>query len=92
MPSFQVDDLDIDSDEFVYACNKREIKELIDTLVEEGHISKADVITGTDNHKGLTPSDTIFYRSLDSIARNRLQLTVEEEEMINKLGEKFKYL
>lgn len=92
MPSFQVEDLDIDSDEFVYACNKREIKELIDTLVEEGHISKADVITGTDNHKGSTPSDSIFYRNLDSIARNRLQLTLEEEEMINKLGERFRYL
>lgn len=92
MPDFQVEDLDISPDEFVYACNKREIKELIDTLVEENHISKNDVITGKTERSRANSSDIIFDNNLDAISRNRLHLTIEEEEMINKLAERFKFL
>ena len=92
MPDFQVEDVDISPDEFVYACNKREIKELIDTLVEENHISKNDVITGKTERSRANSSDIIFDNNLDAISRNRLHLTIEEEEMINKLAERFKYL
>lgn len=92
MPDFQVEDLDISPDEFVYACNKREIKELIDTLVEENHISKNDIITGKTERSRANSSDIIFDNNLDTISRNRLHLTIEEEEMINKLAERFKFL
>ena len=92
MPDFQVEDLDISPDEFVYACNKREIKELIDTLVEENHISKNDIITGKTERSRANSSDIIFDNNLDAISRNRLHLTIEEEEMINKLAERFKFL
>jgi hypothetical protein len=92
MPDFSVEDLDISPDEFVYACNKREIKELIDALVEENHISKNDVITGKTERSRANSSDIIFDNNLDAISRNRLHLTIEEEEMINKLAERFKFL
>ena len=92
MPDFQVEDLDISPDEFVYACNKREIKELIDTLVEENHISKNDVTAYRTQRSGPNSSDIIFDNNLDAISRNRLYLSLEEEEMINKLAQRFKYL
>jgi hypothetical protein len=92
MPDFAVDDLDISPDEYVYACSKREIKELIDTLVEENHISKNDVITGKTERSRANSSDIIFDNNLDAISRNRLYLSLEEEEMINKLAERFKFL
>jgi hypothetical protein len=92
MPDFQVEDIDIDPSEYVYACNKREIKELIDTLVEEGHISKNDVTDYRTQRSGPNASDIIFDNNLDVLSRNRLYLTIEEEEMINKLAERFKYL
>ena len=91
MPDFSVEDLDISPDEFVYACNKREIKELIDALVEENHISKNDVITGKTERSRANSSDIIFDNNLDALSRNRWHLTLEEEEMINKLAERFKY-
>lgn len=92
MPDFQVEDVDVSPDEFVYACNKREIKELIDTLIEENHIVKNDVVAYRTHRSGPNALDIIFDNNLDAISRNRLYLTLEEEEMINKLGERFRYL
>ena len=40
MPEFYVEDIDIDPSEFVSACSKREIDELIDALAEDGYIVK----------------------------------------------------
>ena len=92
MPDFQVEDVDVSPDEFVYACNKREIKELIDTLIEENHIVKNDVVAYRTQRSGPNALDIIFDNNLDAISRNRLYLTLEEEEMISKLGERFRYL
>lgn len=92
MPDFQVEDVDIDPSEFVYACNKREIKELIDTLVEEGHIREDAVITGKNQTTVANASDCIFNDNLNVLSTNRLRLTIEEEDMINKLAERFRYL
>lgn len=92
MPDFQVEDVDVSPDEFVYACNKREIKELIDTLIEENHIVKNDVVAYRTQRSGPNALDIIFDNNLDAISRNRLYLTSEEEEMINKLGQRFRYL
>jgi hypothetical protein len=92
MPDFQVEDVDIDPSEFVYACNKREIKELIDTLIEENHIKPDAVINDkTQSTSGNAP-DSIFKDNLDVLSANRLRLTIEEENMINKLAERFRYL
>lgn len=38
MPDFYVDDVNIDPSEFVGACSKKELKELIQILVDYGHI------------------------------------------------------
>ena len=92
MPDFQVEDIDIEPSEFVYACNKREIKELIDTLIEENHIKEDAVITGKTQTTRANVADCIFNDNLDVLSANRLYLSIEEEDMINKLAERFKYL
>jgi hypothetical protein len=89
MPEFQVEDIDIDPSEFVYACNKREIKELIDTLVEENHIREDAVITGKTQSTRANVPDCIFNDSLNILSANRLQLTLDEEDMIIKLAKRF---
>ena len=38
MPTFYAEDIDIDPDEFLDSCNKRERDELIDILVEDGYV------------------------------------------------------
>lgn len=84
MPDFTPDDLDISPSEFVYACSKREIAELIDELIEEGHLPEER----TKDHS--TPQNVIFNESLDILSKNRLQLTLEEEDYIVNLAKKFK--
>ena len=44
MPEFETY-VDVDVDEFVSACSKREIKELIECLVENGHINESSIIS-----------------------------------------------
>ncbi len=85
MPDFTPDDLDISPSDFVYACNKREIAELIDELIEEGHLPK-ERTRFSESHS--TPQGVIFNHSLDVLSQNRLQLTLEEEEYINNLAKR----
>ena len=92
MPDFQVEDIDIDPSEFVYTCNKREIKELIDTLIEENHIRQDAVINDETQITRANVPDCIFNDNLNVLSTNRLRLTIEEEDLINKLAERFRYL
>jgi hypothetical protein len=55
MPEFETY-VDVDVDEFISACSKREIKELIEILIEDGHISKSSIITANTN-VGVLESD-----------------------------------
>ena len=87
MATFYTDDMDetidIDPDEFVSSCNSREIEELIDTLVEDGHIPEfSDVALRNKN---------LFDEEWDGIIGKirgfgRLRLTNEEEETIRKIA------
>jgi len=85
MPSFYVEDIDIDPSEFVYACDKHEIEELIDALVEDGHIDEPIAIEpGRDNIM-----DISFKEALSKLQNKRIYLTLEEEQFIINLANKF---
>ena len=55
MPSFtayNVDvDLDIDVDDFLSECSSREIKELINALIEDGHLAKHPLLPGHEGNE-----------------------------------------
>jgi hypothetical protein len=84
MPTFYAEDIDIDPDEFVSSCNSREIEELIDALVEDGHITKPGNHI-PENDKNLM--DEEWDEVIGKISgRARLRLTNEEEEIIKKIA------
>jgi hypothetical protein len=84
MPTFYTEDIDIDPDEFVSSCNSREIEELIDALVEDGHITKPGNHI-PENDKNLM--DEEWDEVIGKISgRARLRLTNEEEEIIKKIA------
>ena len=84
MPTFYAEDIDIDPDEFVSSCNSREIEELIDVLVEDGHITKPGNHI-PENDKNLM--DEEWDEVIGKISgRARLRLTNEEEEIIKKIA------
>jgi hypothetical protein len=84
MPEFYVEDLDIDPSEFVSACSKREIGELIDALAEDGYIvNPINSVPAEDKNLLDEEWDEVMGKLA---GRGRLRLTNEEEEIIRKIA------
>ena len=94
MPDFTPDDIDIDPSEFVDACSSRERQELIDYLVQCGYISEDQKNIETPNYGVRNPNinDESFWDSLNYLKKCRDLLSIEEENLINNLANKFKHL
>lgn len=88
MASFSVDDIDIDPIEFMNECSRWEIDEVIEWLVERGHIDSKN----SSSDEELNHNDNDFLRNVDAIGKSRHLLSVEEEDIINRIGGKFKHL
>jgi hypothetical protein len=91
MPSFTPEDLDIEPYEFVDSCSTREIKELINCLIEDGHI-RPDQLTTVNGKVMYNINDEMFHTAVNVLAKSRHLLSVEEEDYIIKLSDKFKHL
>ena len=83
MPTFYAEDIDIDPDEFVSSCSREEIEELIDVLVEDGHIPKISDIAPIDKNLLDEEWDGVISKIAGT---GRLRLTNEEEETIRKIA------
>jgi hypothetical protein len=93
MPDFTPDDIDIDPSEFVDACNKREISELIDALIEDGYIKPEQVsLADTKGIPRVTLADKIYLESLEHLTKCRDLLSIHEENYINNMAAKYKHL
>ena len=88
MPSFYVDDIDIEPHEYVSICRKTEIKELISELIDAGHLPQSVrvLLTRDENQKGFHASEDIFENALDKLHGNYHRMTSEEEETILKIA------
>ncbi len=92
MPEFTAE-VDIDPSEFVESCNQRELKRLVEILEEDGYIQPDQEIKSTNNGvRRPNVNDQTFWESLERLAKCRDLLSIEEENFINKLGEKFKHI
>jgi hypothetical protein len=92
MPEFTAE-VDIDPSEYLDSCSKSEKQELIKWLIEDGDI-EPDQSTKNGNNGVRKPNinDQIFWDSLDKLAKCRDLLSIEEENFINNLANKFKHL
>ena len=81
-------DLDIEVYEFVRACSKRDIKELIKELVEEGHVPKDLYYENGEVKKEMsrkTASEIDFEEKLDKLKLKYFSLGRDEEESLEKI-------
>lgn len=81
-------DLDIEVYEFVRACSKRDIKELIKELVEEGHLPKDLYYENGEVKKEIsrkTGSEIEFEEKLDKLKTKYFSLGRDEEESLEKI-------
>jgi hypothetical protein len=92
MPEFTTE-IDIDPSEFVDSCSNGELKRLVEILEEDGHIEPSQ--SSKSNNTGVRRpniNDQTFWESLEHLAKCRDLLSIEEENFINNLSNKFKYI
>lgn len=86
MPEFE-SYVDVDVDEFVSSCDKREIEELIECLVDEGYLPKSVVMTNPTENLGTYESD--FNENLDKLKQKYFLLSNEDEQVIQNIFKKY---
>jgi hypothetical protein len=74
---------DIDVEEFLDECSHYEIEEIIDVLKERGWA------IGHQSSELPSVNDNLFERDLDRLLRNKLLLTIEEMELLEKIASRF---
>jgi len=92
MPNFtayNVDvDLDIDVDDFLSECSNREIKELINALIEDGYLKKHPLLPGHEDKLGKMEEE--FLNKLYTISTKYYSISEEELEVIDTLYNKYR--
>jgi L-arabinose isomerase len=85
-------DIDIEIYEFVRSCTKREIKELIEELIENDHLPKDVIDTKGEVKKEMsrkTNSELVFAEKLDKLKEKYFSLSQEEELSLNNIFNKY---
>lgn len=77
-------DVEIDVDEFYNDCSDREKEELAEYLIEDGFIPGRSTEVGENNLMDIT-----YKNALDKLYSKRIYLTLEEEQFIINLANKF---
>lgn len=87
MPYFEsYAEVEVDIDEFMDACNKKEIKEVIEWLFDNGHLSN---IQQSIPEEKRTLMDKEWMEISLKLSNIRLQLTSEDESKIREILKKY---
>ena len=87
--AYNVDvEVDINVDDFLSECSSREIKELINVLIEDGHLEKHPLVPGYDEKLGVMEKE--FLNKLHIISTKYYSMSEMEIEMINYIYEKYR--
>lgn len=91
MPSFYVDEIEIEPYEYIDTCTKSEIRDLISELVDRGHLptSVKQFQKIDEKKKGFHPSEAEYENALDKLHGKYTNLSREDEETILKIANKF---
>ena len=87
MPYFETyAEVQVEVDEFLSSCNEREIREVIDKLKEDGHLSKINVPI-PENEQLI--SDKNWNQTCQKLSEIRLQMSMEDIEVIENILKKY---
>lgn len=91
MPEFYVDNVDIEPYEFVRECSRTEIKELIDELVDEGHLPKSvlSLPNINKNRKYNSLLEEEFVVNINKLCEKYHTISKEDEEIIEAIIKKY---
>ena len=88
MPYFSTDaELDISIDDFLYECDSQDIKDLINALIEEGHLTPKQVF----NHKasGVTLLEQDHISMCNKLSDKFYQMSNEDIQVLETLYKKY---
>jgi hypothetical protein len=86
MPDFSTE-IDIDAWDYISACSNREVKELIETLVENGHLDSFNgQVKPVNTHNTLM--DDEWWTALVKLRDSRHLLSPEDENRITDIAKK----
>ena len=88
MPDFSAE-IDIYVDEFWNECSRSEKNELIDLLVEEGHVMRVPNNSLDDEKQKPSLIEIEWNDMIDKLSNLRQRISVEEEQTIKALVEKY---
>lgn len=86
MPSFYVEDVDVEVGEFLDACSKREIKTLIEYLIEDGHIGRDTQFVPNKNRNHF---DDEWDSIIGNLRSKRLIISDEDEKLIREISKRY---
>jgi hypothetical protein len=82
MPEYTAE-IEVNPDEFLSDCSSSEIKELIDALIEDGHIQPHQVIVGGQDNRSYL--DVEWDEICEKIRKSRLVMTQSDEDTIRQI-------
>ena len=86
MPDFSTE-IDIDAWDYISACSNREVKELIEALVENGHLDSFNgQVKPVNTHNTLM--DDEWWTALVKLRDSRHLLSSEDEQRITEITNK----
>lgn len=88
MPDFSTE-IDIYVDEFWNECSRSEKNELIDLLVEEGHVIRVPNSSIDDEKQKPSLIEIEWNDMIDKLSDLRQRISIEEEQTIKALVEKY---
>lgn len=92
MPEFYVEEIDIEPYEFVRACSKSEIRDLIVELVEEEHLPKSvlqQMNTDKNGKRNISILEEEFLEKMDKLSKRFHSISREDEETLETIFKKY---
>jgi hypothetical protein len=89
MPDFTPDDMDIQPYEYVSACGPGDIKELIEELVDSGHLPTSVLNKKSKSDDGLGRLQSEFADRLQKLTNVYYTISNEDEEVLKTIINKY---
>jgi hypothetical protein len=84
MPYFDTE-VDVSVDDFLSACNTREIEKMIDYLIDDGYLVDRSV----SKPQNMSFLEIEWENMINKLSQLRLRITNEDEETIKKIVNKY---
>jgi hypothetical protein len=91
MPEFTTE-IDIDPGEYLNSCSKTEIKNLIEYLVEDGHLPKSVLQQMNTDKNGKSKTSVLedeFLDKMNKLSQRYHSITKDDEETLEKIFKKY---